>query len=887
MSDKNQKLFSKLEPLSSETVPHFKNSKKPNFKQTFGRIFLYGGLTLSTLAGFYIEQQNIKKVNQIDNELVNNPIFEKWVTEPATNSYKVLIPGVPLYEYYHYKSHSKHIESKELTEKETTNKDNHDYEHMGAGGLILKELEILSKVLFELAKEEIYTETVLIYLLAKIPKLQHYLFLVLVSKARLTSFVLKKIETILEKMDNSLNSIIHKTTNSKSDFGTNIKKLMNKDEVKPSKVINTASVIQEIQLIRNFLTQVKLSLQLPMMFGHSRSLVHAYLSLNDFASPRFSSELNPDVLDQNSNNKNLKYRTLIGENDVGEEFDNNIQNLSQKLHSENSTIENFWEQVILPSNTNTNLNNIREFWGSKEPVDKIVNEDKIGDVQRLVAYQEYFGTINTQKIRLMYYTLMSIVDFFANVKLDDVNSYLTKSGYDEYNGILYRDSVDMKFYSNVGYNTKKNLNKDETKAKGLILQIRESLGKSKDTNKTEANETEDSQESTTSKGPIQDAKWVELVQSIFLLSRENLDQNTKKWLMEVASIADMYSLEDKDLFLENHTDRTVNNLIMFLKTGEDEDYSRYEPVIVPAWQRVENALNVLMVTNWSKKYEKETNIKKSEIELLNEYIIRIKQTYLALENSFSELFANVDDFGANLHPDNRAYAQRIIVKRHNKVNALEDKIFKNIQDMVNRFESMGELGAKSHNRLRLELKACLAPLYDKIINVNHGLWITGWDLDWLNKYFENKSDKDIHKKLSEIEKTIDELDYNPKLNVSSSQMPNWTIPVSAYFDPKFLEFLHHYRFQSDIVNFRQQNWPRFKSKDPSVKITLDQRINLWVKDPPKSVIEDWTKWSDRSNLRDDIDEFVNDQKIISELFNQNNSNYHPIDLTQIKNSRIF
>jgi hypothetical protein len=157
-----------------------------------------------------------------------------------------------------------------------------------------------------------------IYLLSRLPKVQHYLFLILVSKARLTTAVLGKIEKTLGKFDDNLNKIIYKTTHSNSDFATRIKRNLDQQESEPKKIINTASVIREVQLVWNFLTQVKLSLQLPMMFGHSNSLVHAYLSLNDFASPRFSSSMNPDIDKINSDNSEIvEYRTLIGEKDVG------------------------------------------------------------------------------------------------------------------------------------------------------------------------------------------------------------------------------------------------------------------------------------------------------------------------------------------------------------------------------------------------------------------------------------------------------------------------------------------------------------------------------------------------------------------------------------------
>jgi hypothetical protein len=154
-------------------------------------------------------------------------------------------------------------------------------------------------------------------------------------------------------------------------------------------------------------------------------------------------------------------------------------------------------------------------------------------------------------------------------------------------------------------------------------------------------------------------------------------------------------------------------------------------------------------------------------------------------------------------------------------------------------------------------------------------------------------DETVEKQRIEAEHESDKASYNsflsgllgskskPPINYSpSEQMPNWALVYGSVFDHKFLEFMHIFRFRSDTSNLLQ-SFSKLVPTDSlsNTKATLDQRVNILFEDLNIGSLDNM------ASLRDRISEYIEEKRLIGDLFQKSNLDPPSSISQQIKRNR--
>ena len=338
----------------------------------------------------YIDQatKGYSNLNKKSNELVGTTKPEDWrlacdyIINPLGESTQVLVPYIGILEYAELHQHQdSQNQKKELS--------------LDVNTLIQNEFSNISHIIYIFAKEEIYSENLLIYILALSHRAQHFLFMILVSKARLTTKVNELIKDQLDELDKKLNDVLKKA---------NLPQFS-----------NTATVIDEINRLRNVITQLKLTVQLPMLYAKTGSAHLAYQGLVDFASPRFSNIFlkTPEEFYDNNDFPNVTgYRTIPGEKPVNEVWDQQMLQYAKFNQSNNNLI---YSGVNNSLEGSANGCNVSYSQGNRS---KIINEGEVSKIEQINGYQEFFGEINFGRLRENYEVLNYLYNIAIKLKND-------------------------------------------------------------------------------------------------------------------------------------------------------------------------------------------------------------------------------------------------------------------------------------------------------------------------------------------------------------------------------------------------------------------------------------------------------------------------------------
>jgi hypothetical protein len=347
------------------------------------------------IAPIWREQNCGKTINQ---SLCN------WVINPLAESPKIFVPLYPVLEYHDLNTQEQ--KSKDITEHNP----------------IVKQWEYLSEVVYNLAKEEVYTENLLVYLTALVPEVQHFLFFLLVSKARLTTNCIRKTQKLSRKLDDSLNKIYNDIANQKLNPAllpnpeSNPKLALEQSDKQSNKLSTkpfaTAKIFDEIQVLRNLLSQIKIGLQAPMMFARNKSLVDTYNSVNDLGNPRFTSMLLPK---KHEITEKSVYRNMPGEKDNLVVWEDALKRWYKWTSIHNQNRQDFWNKLglgeLVKDSQNINVESTQLPVFSDDNRTQIENEEHIGNVERLERYHDYFGFGNVEKLRVMFWCLELIAKY--------------------------------------------------------------------------------------------------------------------------------------------------------------------------------------------------------------------------------------------------------------------------------------------------------------------------------------------------------------------------------------------------------------------------------------------------------------------------------------------
>jgi hypothetical protein len=398
-----------------------------------------------------------------------------YVINPLGESSKVIMPYIGILEYLELHSNSEqktHTNNSESEHHEKTSP-KPSLPEFSLGKLIMDEFEKISQVVYTFFREEVYSENLLIYILAISHRLQHFLFMILVSKARLTTKVNEIIKNQLGRLDDFLNRQL--------------------DKINFPQLFNTRSIVDEINRLRTLITQIKLAIQLPMLYLKAGSMHGAYQGLVDFASPRFSSIFlhHPNSFyDKNDYPNPVHYFSIIGEKPVDKVWQSNLNKLSRFNSIYNSSVY----CAINESLANSVVSNSVNYSTSNRS--KILNEPVVSVVEQINGYGEFFGAINIARLRENY-EVLEFLYFFAKNLVDDPTNIQN-----------YTEKME-------GFNSP--FSQDRTQ--NITQQLRRILPKlprgRNRTNKFIHGETD----------------WISILKAFYLLGGKKMDDQIKKWLL--------------------------------------------------------------------------------------------------------------------------------------------------------------------------------------------------------------------------------------------------------------------------------------------------------------------------------------------------------------------
>ncbi len=388
--------------------------------------------------------------------LNNTRLACDYIINPLGESSKVLVPYIGVLEYV-----------------ELHNSFEFTLHGFSLSKLMVHEFEKVSYVVYTFFREEVYSENLLIYILIISHRLQHFLFMILVSKARLTTKVNEVIKDQLGRLDDCLNQQL--------------------DKINFPQLFNTHTIVDEINRLRSLITQLKLSIQFPMLYLKSGSMHGAYQGLVDFASPRFSSIFLSDpnnFYDRNDYPNPVRYFSIIGEKTVDKVWLGNLEKLSRFNAIYNSSVYCAMNDFLANSVVNHSINY------STSNRSKILNEPAVSVIEQINGYSEFFGAINIARLRENYEILEFLYSFVQNLTDDptSVQNYLESM-----------EEFDSQFSQNRTQNVTRQLRK-----------ILPNTPKGKD---------------RTSKFIHGEIDWVSILKAFYLLAGKNLDESIKKWLL--------------------------------------------------------------------------------------------------------------------------------------------------------------------------------------------------------------------------------------------------------------------------------------------------------------------------------------------------------------------
>jgi hypothetical protein len=852
MSEFEKRNLKPLDPLTEKNVSNFRDPKKIDLQKITLRGLFFGGLISAGLIGSSINKPENTQVegstkpfksehnNSQDGGNANakhttehySPILHKleilreqrheyctkdtanktacdFFINPLGESPKILIPFIPVVEYYDLKN--------EQLEKEVKLKEKLG-DNFNLSSQLITELENFSHILFSLTKEELLTENLVIYLLAFLPKVQHYLFFVLVSKARLTTFACNKAQKQVAKLDKALNTLYQKLAKTEQKqniaFGQN------------TKPIQLATVFDEIKALRNTMVQVKLALQVPMfLVKHKGNMTETYLGMSDLAAPRFSSIFlpKPDEVTPES-----IYKTIKGEKDCSLVWEESLDIFSQKFGENKNQRDLFWVQrnVKLPERESFTTYDLPEF--EYDDPTKIKNEDKISEVQRLMGYHEYYGVKNMEKLRLLFHGLELLSDKVLNYIPDfEIEQYEPNTVSVVENGDEADDIEELPIKA-----TPKNF------SDLLQTEIKTSL------------QIEYDERSKMKKVKIND--WELLLKYAFMI----MDQATKNH--DKAALADSSSDQNGQENMDNSSEvgRDEDLSPSYILSNSDKKWLtgcakfanefKFPIDIFQKPQEPTNWQETFELSNLDSKYsspdkldqEADEHIKESEYVNAYEYHQAPAQEFTPPNIDVYEKYKEISSFVKNPSTFTTVteiddYSQSYYLKITNYINA----IFETAPEMRELFEgkileykvlAQEDFGIKNWRSLRAynsgkHLKIMARRLKALYLGLTNQVYEA-----YSNKVkFTNSQTPDpnnFNMYLDRIKNSSADNDFTDY----SKKMPSWTIFAPNFFNETFLTFLHYYRARSDLANLMQKKVAGvqvFGSLAP--KATLDQKVNIW------------------------------------------------------------
>lgn len=869
MSEFEKRNLKLLSPVNEKNISNFREPKKLDFQKIALRSLFFGGLISAGLIGSSInkpENMQVEDFSKITESEHNNlqgggsansnhttehyvPISHKleilseqrheycnqnttnktacdFLINPLGESPKILIPFIPVVEYYDLKN--------EQLEKEVKLKEKLG-DNFNLSSQLITELENFSHILFSLTKEELLTENLVIYLLAFLPKVQHYLFFVLVSKARLTTFACNKAQKQVAKLDKALNTLYQKLANTEQKqniaFGQN------------TKPIQLAMVFDEIKALRNTMVQVKLALQAAMfLVKHKGNMTETYLGMSDLAAPRFSSIFlpKPDEVTPES-----IYKTIKGEKDCSLIWEQSLDIFSQKFGENKNQRDLFWVQrkVKLPERESFTTYDLPEF--EYDDPTKIKNEDKISEVQRLMGYHEYYGVKNMEKLRLLFHGLELLSDKVLNYipdfeieqyepntvsvvengdEADDIEELPIKATPKNFSDLL---QTEIKTSLQIEYDERSKMKKVKINDWELLLKyafmIMDQATKNHDKaaladsssdqngqadvdNSSEVGSDEDLRPSyVLSSG---DKEWLTGCAKFanefkFPIDIFQKPQEPTNWqeTFELSNLDSQYSSPDK---LDGKTDQgeDEDESINIDEDYQDEEVEQKENVNANEGNQVQPQEFAPPDMDVYEKYKEISSFVKNPntFTTVTEIDDYSQSYYLQITNYINTIFETA--------PEMRELFEGKILEY--KVLAQEDFGIKNWRSL--RAYNSGRHLKIMTRRLKALYLGLTNQVYEAYANKVKFTNSQTPDLNNFNLYLDRIRNSSIDN---------DFTDYSQK-------MPSWTIFAPNFFNETFLTFLHYYRARSDLANLMQKKVAGvqvFGSLAP--KANLDQKVNIW------------------------------------------------------------
>lgn len=527
-------------------------------------------------------------------------------------------------------------------QEETALKENPDTFIRDTQDELAEQFKIVAEVVADLAHEEIITENKLIFAIAilsfVIPNLIDYLFVILITKAKLTTASLNLISNTIEQVELliiSLTKILTGITTIKSQAEINADNFLKKS--KPNQSIGTKYqskikwLFTEIQVLRRVLTQVKLACQLPIFYSHQRNFSYAYNSLVDFANPRFSHLLRTEVLNTENDSTTL-FHFLKLENTSAESWENIMLGLSRNLKQNQGVIINLANRLKVNLDFNNSVTTNSEHYASLENSKiqakdgdqgknqanlDVINETYIGNAERIQGFYEYYSIDGIIKLKVFFEIIKTLLNSVQSGEL----------------------SVDVLTPFDKGQTSL------PAQSKSIYVEkINESLSEVLN----QASQLVDESDSTKAVPNIQTIKWSKLAQAIASLSHNHLPSE----LILLLNIAKL--LDDNKLFVNLFTNDTINKNSHFtgwqdaLETVKmPSQASQYSEIFDPAFLnflihfRLSADLSSLINQGQNLNLEQEIN------KLFNNNII-IQLTNLLDQNSSHDFQSKISNYFTNL-----------------------------------------------------------------------------------------------------------------------------------------------------------------------------------------------------------------------------------------------
>lgn len=790
--------------LDRERVPAFRPKKEINKLEALRRAGIYTILTATALAGFKLKEvehqhkagkqapqigqeqlhsaqstQNSSKIantaigtihqksnpempaaSSVKKSLETNqgqeahPVHLSPLVEPLTEAWKIFIPGMPALEYWHLM----HEKQAEIEHKKAEGRE-HSQEALES---MADQLEIISEIVYKLAQEEIYTENVVIYLVTLVSLfysgLTEWLFFALVGKAKITTAVINKLKDTVVKTEESIGNYFKKLSDKyKSSEEEFIDSLLAEKALRQGKQPENKDyksklqwIFSEVQLLRRGLTQIKIALQAPIFYSHSKNATYVYQALVDSASPRFT-----HLLQSKEAKKAGHYDTVLQSNIlVGEQFEQSDWQVWQAvLTSMNRKGEKFlpalekYLHLLNPEMTKNSEYTDNRYYYKRWPLvgDKfgyedmyttmsrdyylevdeqnstleqqmIANENTIGNTERIDGMFDYYGIENTTKLKLVFEIMKSLMNELAlRITPEQIAQIREGSLWDT-------DNVLRQIEQYTGYKS------------GTY----ENLSKAKPDYS------------------IDTLNWQEIGQYLYMLAPEEY-KGFRQSLHELIFILNQYDLPPS-LFISDQA--LARNHFAFGGTYPEQ--------------------------KWEK--EGEFRVFRPEMREVTDFESTASSSVISLLESGGR--AGQFNWESIAEIAKKLLEKKAEIEAERRKDGNEEKIEIKIK--------WGAVLAKAKHLQEIDKRGREPSL-------------TCWDIFNFSKEFEVEN--------HEIDKPDENSQWTDRsLNL---KMPTWAKEYNSIFDPRFLNFLNHYRFKSDMTNLFQS----LGSKNDDTVLSIDQRLN--------------------------------------------------------------